>query len=181
MSDVDQATPESALRSSFFEQLVEHVFISEVLQEAWYRHRMTVEVLRSEVDASGYDLVLECKGVLRHVQLKTTTESAKAGYQKVNIALAAKPSGCVIWLLRREDPLTGRMQLEYRYFGGPVGRPLPEISSFRVARHTKGDATGVKRERPAIREIPRGHFERLNDVGELLARLFGLEPVGRPS
>ena len=32
-------------KSSFYEQLVEHVFISEVLQEVWYRFGLTVEVL----------------------------------------------------------------------------------------------------------------------------------------
>ena len=65
------------LKSSFYEQLVEHVFLSEVLQEVWYSFGKTVEVLRSEVDASGYDLVFECNGILRHVQLKTSKSDAK--------------------------------------------------------------------------------------------------------
>jgi len=47
------------LKSNFFEQLVEHAFISELLQEAWFRYGKTVEVLRSEIDTSGYDLLLE--------------------------------------------------------------------------------------------------------------------------
>ena len=51
MDEIDLTVPVSALKSSFYEQLVEHVFISEVLQEAWYRYRQTVEVLRSEIDA----------------------------------------------------------------------------------------------------------------------------------
>src|ERR1041385_8618602 len=41
-------------KSSFFEKLMEHVFISEVLQETWYGFGKVVEVLRSEVDASGF-------------------------------------------------------------------------------------------------------------------------------
>jgi hypothetical protein len=59
-------------KSSFFEKVMEHVFISEVLQETWYGFGKVVEVLRSEVDASGFDVVFECNGVLRHVQLKTS-------------------------------------------------------------------------------------------------------------
>ena len=57
-------------KSSFYEQLVEHVFISEVLQEVWFHFGLTVEVLRSEVDASGYDVVFECNKKVRHVQLR---------------------------------------------------------------------------------------------------------------
>lgn len=60
------------LKSNFYEQLVEHVFISELLQEVYFRHQKTVEVLRAEVDSSGYDIVLECNGFIRHVQLKTS-------------------------------------------------------------------------------------------------------------
>lgn len=73
-------------KSMFYEQLVEHAFVSEVLQEAWYFFGETVEVLRSLVDASGYDLVLECNGAMRHVQLKTSTPDAKTQVQKVNVA-----------------------------------------------------------------------------------------------
>ncbi len=95
------------LRSSFYEQLVEHVFISELLQEAWFRFHRVVEVLRAEVDASGYDIVLECEGILRHVQLKTSRTAARAGSQKVALALGTKPGGCVVWILRSEGRLEG--------------------------------------------------------------------------
>ena len=50
--------------------MLEHVFVSELLQEAWFRYGMTIEVLHSEVDSAGYDIVLEFGGVIRHVQLK---------------------------------------------------------------------------------------------------------------
>ena len=56
------------LKSQFYEQLVEHALISEVLQEAWYSFGMTVEVLRAEVDAFGYDVVFECN---KHVVLRS--------------------------------------------------------------------------------------------------------------
>lgn len=37
--------------SSFREKMLEHVFVSELLQEAWFRYGMTIEVLHSEVDS----------------------------------------------------------------------------------------------------------------------------------
>ena len=43
-------TDDVYLKSMFYEQLVEHVFVSEVLQEVWYYFGATVEVrtLREE-------------------------------------------------------------------------------------------------------------------------------------
>lgn len=168
------------LRSRYYEQLVEHVFISEVLQEAWFGFGETVEVLRSEVDSSGYDLVFECNGVLRHVQLKTSKSDAKTRTQKVNVALAQKPSGCVVWIVRNEDPTTGRVRLNYLFFGDDAGTPLPPIDRFRVGKHTKGDSTGVKKDRTAIRLVPRSRFERIDTTRELVERLFGLSERANP-
>lgn len=172
----DKSAPATALQSSFYEQLVEHVFISEILQEAWYRHEKTIEVLRSEIDASGYDVVLECNSIIRHIQLKTSAEGGKTAYQNVNIHLADKPGGCIIWLVRAEDAVTCRMRLSYRYFGGAPGEPLPALDAFPVARHTKGDATGFKRERPGIRRVPKTAFTAIDSTSGLIDRLFGIAP-----
>jgi hypothetical protein len=167
-------TPESLyLKSSFYEQLVEHVFISEFLQDAWFRFGQAVEVLRSEVDASGYDVVLECNGIIRHVQLKTSGAESRTASQKVHVQLANKPSGCVVWLIRHRGD-DHRLRLTYRYFGGGPGDPLPSLDGFRVAKHVKGDSQGVKKERPNIRVVPKGQFETILTTGELVERLFGL-------
>jgi len=168
------------LKSQFYEQLVEHVFVSEVLQEAWYYFGTTVEVLRSEVDSSGYDVVFECNGVLRHVQLKTSKPDAKASGQKVNVALAGKPSGCIVWIVRHEDVQTCRMRLSYRFFGGDPGQPLLSLDGFKVATHTKGNAQGVKKERPAIRVVPKSRFTEIETTRELVRKLFGLQERADP-
>ena len=174
MNEQQPPTPYTSSKSSFYEQLVEHVFISEVLQEVWYRFGKTVEVLRPEVDASGYDVVFECNGFIRHVQLKASLVGGKTARQKVNIALAEKPSGCIVWIVRDEDQDTHRMSLTYRYFGNDAGSPLPSLDNYSVARHTKGNKDGVKAERPFIRVIPKGDFTAINTTTELVARLFGL-------
>ena len=165
---------DASLKSTFYEQLVEHVFVSEVLQEAWYFYGRTVEVLRSEVDASGYDVVFECNGVLRHVQLKTSRYDSKTARQKVNIALASKPSGCVVWIVREEDLNQCRARLSYLYFGSTSGHPLPSLDGFKIATHTKGNAEGVKKARAAIRVIPKAKFAPVATTRELVGILFGL-------
>ncbi len=161
------------LRSSFYEKLVEHVFIAEVLQEAWFGLNNPIEVLRAEVDASGYDLVLDCKGVIRHVQLKTSATNQRKP-QKVNIALAEKPSGCIVWIIRNENRSTHRMYLTYRFFGGEPKERLPELAGFRTAKHSKGDGQGTKAERPSIRVVPGSRFSEEISIRELLHRLFDL-------
>ena len=169
------------LKSTFYEQFVEHVFISEVLQEVWYYYGKTVEVLRSEVDASGYDVVFECNGVLRHVQLKTSRHGSKTARQKVNRALESKPSGCIVWIIRKEDLEQCRASLSYLFFGGGSKMPLPSLEGFKVATHTKGNAEGVKKERAAIRVIPKARFTPIATTRELVAVLFGLQGRANPS
>ena len=167
-------TDATYLHSSFFEQLVEHVFISELLQEAWYGLGVMIEVLRSEADASGFDVVLECNGIVRHVQLKTSRVGGARASQNVNIALARKPSGCVIWLVRDEDGDTCRTRLNYLFFGAEAGKPLPPLLDYKIARHTKGDSTGKKNERPNIRVVPKRKFEAVPTTRQLIHLLFGL-------
>ncbi|MGJ8641786.1 MAG: hypothetical protein ACSHX9_00130 [Luteolibacter sp.] len=161
-------------KSGFFEQLVEHAFISEILQEVYFGCGHTVEVLRSELDAYGYDLILECNGIMRHVQLKTSRAGGRTAVQKVHTSLASKPSGCVVWVIRHEDPETRRMRLSYRFFGGAPGNALPPMNRFKVAKHTKGNASGEKKERPAIRIVPKGKFQVVETTGELVNTLFGI-------
>jgi len=164
----------SYLKSTFYEQLIEHVFISELLQEAWFRFGMIVDVLRPEIDSSGYDLLLDCNDVVRHVQLKNSIKGSKTAYQKINIALAEKPSGCVVWIIREEDESRNRINLRYLYFGEFPGKPLPLLEGFKIAKHTKGNAQGIKKERPLIRQVPKSKFIELSGIDELLGKLFGL-------
>lgn len=162
------------LRSSFYERMVEHVFVAELLQEVFFATGETVEVLRSEVDAAGYDLVVEHGDVVRHVQLKTSRRDARTASQKVHVQLAAKSAGCVVWLVRDERVADRRIDLSYLYFGGGPKEPLPPLDGFRVARHTKANAEGYKAERPSVRVVPKSRFEPITTTAGLAGRLFGL-------
>lgn len=157
--------------SSLRESVIEHLIVGELLRCLWRRGSRDIEVLRSEVDRSGYDLVLEANGVLRHVQLKSSYRTAKTARVGININLARKPSGCVIWVWF--DPDT--MELgPYLWFGGEPGEPLPPLGD-RVAKHTKGDRTGHKAERPNMRVVNKGRFSKLSTIDELVEALFGAE------
>jgi hypothetical protein len=177
VSDCVMNSPdETYLKSVFYEQLVEHVFVSEVLQEVWFSFGKTAEVLRSEIDAFGYDLVLDCNGRERHVQLKTSKHDAKASVQKVNIALGDKPYGCVVWIFRDEEQDTRRMKFKYGFFecGKDTKPPKWLENSFKVAKHSKGNSQGEKTERKAIRVVPKSAFDEIPDIHELVKTLCGL-------
>lgn len=58
--------------SSYREKLIEHLFIGELLKLSWLKHDCGLEVAKPEVDNSGYDVLVECYGIVRHIQLKTS-------------------------------------------------------------------------------------------------------------
>jgi hypothetical protein len=158
--------------SSSIERLLELALLAELTQEAWFARGQLVDILHSRVDAFGHDVVLECGNVLRHVQIKSRRLTAKTTRYKVNTKLAERPSGCVVWIGWEREPETRRFRMEYRWFGGLPREPLPDLGE-RVARHSKGNAAGVKLERPNIRLLNLGDFTKLDGIAELLDRLFG--------
>ncbi len=158
--------------------LLEHLFVGAVMRHLWLRKTPQFEVLKPQVDDSGYDLLLEANGVVRHVQLKTSAVGATTKVVKVSLKLAAKPSGCVIWV--HFDPLT--MELgPFRWLGGTPGEPLPTIAALKVAKHAKANAQGVKLPRSGHRDVPRWAFERVATLDALVARLFGVFPETTPT
>jgi hypothetical protein len=156
------------LDSSLREKLIEHVFVGDLLRLLWRGNIFDVEVLRPEVDRGGYDLVLECDNVLRHIQFKSSHRGAKTSEVMVNLKLADKPSGCVIWVLFDQDTL--RLG-PYLWFGASPGHSLPPLGD-KVARHSKADSSGYKAERPNLRIIPRRCFTELKTMDEVVSALF---------
>jgi hypothetical protein len=160
-----------SLQSSLREKLLEHVFVGELLQCLWRARRRHVEVLRAETDASGYDLVLECDDVLRHVQFKSSHSDASTREVAVHVNLAKKPSGCVIWIIFDADTLKLG---PFLWLGSPPGQPLPlPLLGNRVAHHAKGNSAGVKAPRPNLRIVGKGEFKKLPTVESVAVELFG--------
>ncbi|MCK1434968.1 hypothetical protein [Bradyrhizobium sp. 15] len=155
--------------SSIREQALFHLLLGELMATRWQQGRHDIEVLKSEVDRGGYDIVLEANGILRHIQLKSTFSGSAVRHVTINTRLLEKPSGCVIWLEVNQQTLT----LErYFWFGGQPGERLPDLGS-KVSRHSRGDSTGQKLERPMHRDLGKACFERIDSADDLLARLFG--------
>ena len=161
----DQSQSVHSLQSTYREILVEHLFIGDLLRALWPRR---AEVLKPQVDDGGYDIVVEVEGVIRHIQLKASKCDAKTATQKVHQRLQQKPSGCVIWIQFNSEFHLG----PYLWLGCRPGERLSLPDGLRTARHTKGDSTGKKRERPEHRVVPKGKFKKLNDITEVVKHLF---------
>lgn len=155
--------------ASHREKVVEHVFLGELLRYLWVAKIPGVQVLKPEVDASGYDLVLSLGKVIRHVQLKTSMHDAKAASQPIQESLGDHPSGCIVWI-RLNDDLTFD---HFLWYGGKPGRPLPDLTQFKRAKHSRANAQGVKNERLQTRTVPKSAFEKLPNMATLVGRLFG--------
>ena len=156
--------------STFREKLIEHLFIGELLKISWLRGECSLEVAKPEVDNRGYDVIMERAGVVRHVQLKTSHRGALAASQNVHVGLEDKPAGCVVWIQFDEASLALG---PFLFYGGVGSQKLPALDGFRVAKHTKANASGVKAERPGIRKVPKGRFQALATVDDVFAMLFG--------
>ncbi len=141
------------------------------MRHLWLRGFGRVELLKPQVDDSGYDLVLEANGIVRHVQLKASHHGAATPGVNIHLVLAKKPSGYVIWL--RFDPVTLDLG-PFLWFGGEPGAKLPDLSEFKIAKHAKGNAQGIKLERPNFRTIPKACFTELTTIDEVVSRLFGV-------
>ncbi|MBB1636093.1 hypothetical protein [Cupriavidus sp. UME77] len=155
------------------ERIVEHVFIGDAMRRLWQLGIMDVEVLRGEFDTSGYDLVMSCGNVIRHIQFKASLVDGSRANINVNLKLGQTPSGCVIWLGVTDDLEI----VDYRWFGGKPSHPLPEIADHAAVRQTRANAQGVKAERPNQRILTKGEFEALGGLDEVLNRLFGISRV----
>jgi hypothetical protein len=96
------------LNSRYRESIIEHVFIGELLKTAWQKN-LSIEISKPQVDNSGYDILMECNNCLRHVQLKASYNGASATSVNINLKLAEKKKGCVIWIKFDKESLTSNL------------------------------------------------------------------------
>lgn len=159
------ASEHSVLR----EKVIEHIFLAELSRGLLLDLGLPFEVLRSEFDAFGYDVVIDANQVMRHIQLKATMAAGVRAHVDVQLALAEKTGGCLVWIF--VDPQTLHLG-PFLWFGGRPGQPLPPLGD-RTVRHTRGDSGGAKKVCAGLRRLPRGSFARFDAMGDLAKAMFG--------
>jgi hypothetical protein len=162
--------PAQYAESSARENLIEHVFLGELLRGLWRKNVRDLEVLRPEVDSGGYDLALEFRGLTRHMQLKSSYRGARRSEVTAHVKLLDRPSACILW--RFFDPDTLSLG-PFLWFGGIPGERIPPFGE-KIARHTKPNANREKADRPAHRVIPKSRFASLDTIEDVIQKLIGV-------
>ena len=153
--------------SSYRERVIEHLFVGDLLKHFWLVGEHQVEVLRAEVDGAGYDLVVDHGGLVRHIQLKSSTRGAKRANVDVQVNLCKKPSACIIWI--RFDAKTLELG-PFLCYGSRVGE-------FKPAKHTRANKESVKAQRPGLRLVPKSHFKTMDTIADVADFLFKREEL----
>jgi hypothetical protein len=162
------------LNSTLRERIVEHLFVGESLRTLWRQGRVDVEILRSEFDGHGYDLVLSRGQLVRHIQFKTGTQR-KPGDVSISYSLAARPSGCVIWIRLSRSLEMG----PYFFYGGVPGQPLPSLGDFKIPKRATHNKDGVRPVRNNHRLVPGSQFKQIETLSDLLKLLLDELPTAR--
>lgn len=154
--------------SSALESILEYRLLAELTTLLWQQGERQIEVFTPDVDNAGWDVGLEVRRIVRHIQLKSRVRDGTRRKVEINRWLADKPSGCVIWY--DYNPETLELG-PFRWFGGDPGQRLPELGD-KVGRHTRG----TKAERPNLRVVRESAFTKFGRLEEVVAQLFGETP-----
>ena len=160
--------------SAYREKMIEHLFIGELLKLSWQKGDCDLEIARAEVDNSGYDIIAEKNGVIRHIQLKSSYEGSAMNPVKVQTRLMDKPSGCVIWIIFVEDTIELK---EFLFLEVAARKGMIDIFDCPVAKHTKGDKDGAKKERINLRKVSKGKFNPYKSIEEIYDKLFSSKSI----
>jgi hypothetical protein len=66
------------------EAVLEHLFVGDLLRVLWKAGPLRAEVMKAQVDDTGYDLFTEANGVARQIQLKGSFQGARTATQKAD-------------------------------------------------------------------------------------------------
>lgn len=158
-------------RSSHVENILTHSLIVAIAQELWRRDPWhDLQVFRAEVDDSGFDLVLGCKGGVRNIQVKQTHLQGNAVKYSLRLDFSKMIGGCAIVLVYRAETL----EIDHcLFFGGGSGETMPAIEHLPVTLHPgRRNAEGFRKSRENYRDVPRKFFPGPLTIAQLLDRLF---------
>lgn len=160
-----------AERSSYVENVLIHRMVAALAGELWRRDPTApFNIFNSEVDDSGFDLVLACAEKHRYIQVKQVHLNGVAVKFSVRLEFTRLPGSCVVVIVHTESELKID---HFLFFGASASDPMPNVETERVAVSTvKRGEDGKKRIRPHYRDIPRKKFKGPLNTSQLLDALF---------
>lgn len=158
-----------AAKSSYIENLMRHRFVYEVTRLLLLRPQIEmVRVSQGEVDDAGVDLVMTCRHVTRHIQLKTLARNTTGNAYAIAEALGETPGAAVIWISYERETFR---PTHYHMLGGRGNAPLRSLADLPLAKKRNGG------DRDGYRKVKITHSEyREIGICTLVEILFDLEP-----
>jgi hypothetical protein len=173
MSDTTQYRKALAERSSYVENVLVHRMVASLAGELWrWDPTIPLHIFNSEVDDSGFDLVLGCGTKLRYIQVKQVHTKGAASKFSVRLDFTRMPGSCVVVVVHTEDEL---MVDHYLFYGGADHEPMPSVEDNKASiLPGKRDIDGNRKMRPHYRDVKRNKFRGPLTTAELLDALFGV-------
>jgi hypothetical protein len=161
-----------AERSSYVENVLVHRMVANLAGELWRRDpTLPLHIFNSEVDDSGFDLVLGCGTKLRYIQVKQVHTKGAASKFSVRLDFTRMPGSCVVVVVHTEDELTVD---HFLFYGGAVDAPMPSVEANKASTVPgMRDIEGNRKTRQHYRDIKRNKFRGPLTTADLLDALFG--------
>jgi hypothetical protein len=177
MTDIAIYRKALAERSSYVENVLVHRMVASLAGELWRRDPTEpLHIFNSEVDESGFDLVLGCGTKLRYIQIKQVHSRGTASKFSVRLDFTRMPGSCVVVVVHTEDEL---MIDHFLFYGSAVHEPMPSVEENNPSIVPgKRYVDGIRKTRQHYRDIKRNKFRGPLTTAELLDALFEIEHVG---
>lgn len=171
MTDTAQYRKALAERSSYVENVLVHRMVASLAGELWRRDpTMPLHIFNSEVDDSGFDLVLGCGTKLRYIQVKQVHAKGTASKFSVRLDFTRMPGSCVVVVVHTEDEL---LIDHFLFYGGAVNEPMPSVEDNKPSTVPgRRDIEGKRKTRQHYRDVRRKKFMGPLTGAELLDALF---------
>ncbi len=171
MTESAQYRKALAERSSYVENVLVHRMVASLAGELWRRDPTTpLHIFNSEVDDSGFDLVLGCGSKLRYIQVKQVHARGAASKFSVRLDFTRMPGSCIVVVVHTEDEL---LVDHFLFYGGAVHEPMPSVEENKPSiLPGKRGIDGHRKTRQHYRDVKRNKFRGPLTTAELLNALF---------
>jgi hypothetical protein len=174
MNEMSRTTRLTALaeRSSYVENVLTHSLVACLSGELWKRSpQSALQVFNSEVDDSGFDIVLGVESQLRFIQLKQAHDEKVPPHVSVRVPFAKMPGACVVLMSHSMEDLS---LSAFRFYGGHSPSDcMPSVESFATSKAPgRRTAEGVRKVRENYRNVRLSQFHGPLSLAQLFDTLF---------
>lgn len=171
MTDATRYRKALAERSSYVENILVHRMVASLAGELWRRDpTRPLHIFNSEVDDSGFDLVLGCDTQLRYIQVKQVHSQGAARKFSIRLDFSRMLGSCIIVIVHTEHDL---MIDHFLFYGGASDEAMSSVEeNKRSIVPGKRDIDGKRKTRQHYRDVKRNKFKGPLAAAELLDALF---------